>query len=73
MTFTYLNVQEVWDAFCGTYEAIYDRLGLFDSWYARNGGNLKLQDEWKSYIRVTLDSMVRRSRATFDFMYSNRE
>lgn len=42
---------------------------------ANNGAAVaipSLQDEWKEYIRVVLDSMVRRSRATFDYMYQNR-
>lgn len=76
MVFTYLNVQTVWDSFCGTYEAIYDLLGDFDTWYAQNGAAFaipSLQDEWKEFIRVTLDSMVLRSRATFDTMYQNRK
>lgn len=32
MVFTYLNSQTVWDGFCGSYEAIYDLLGDFDTW-----------------------------------------
>lgn len=75
MIFTYLNTQEVWDKFCGTYEAIYDLLGDFDTWYSQNGQGVaipNLQDEWKEYIRVSLDSLVRRSRATFDYMLAHR-
>ncbi len=75
MLFTYLNNQEVWDAFCGTYETVYDHLGDFDDWYVQNGQGFtipSLQQEWKQYIRVVLDSLVLRSRATFDFMYQNR-
>lgn len=75
MVFTYLNNQDVWNSFCGSYEAIYNLLGDFDTWYANNGAAVaipNLQNEWKQYIRDTLDSMVRRSRATFDYMYQNR-
>ncbi|POS72695.1 chitinase [Diaporthe helianthi] len=75
LVFTYLNTQQVWDGFCGSYEALYDLLGRFDTWYASNGAAVaipNLQDEWKQYIRVVLDSMVRRSKATFDYMYQNR-
>lgn len=32
MTFTYLNNQNVWNSFCGSYEGIYDQLGQFDAW-----------------------------------------
>jgi chitinase len=75
MIFNYLNTQSVWNAFCGTYEAVYDHLGDFDTWHAANGAAFaipNLQDEWKSYVRVALDSMVLRSRATFRYMYENR-
>lgn len=75
MIFNYLNTQSVWNAFCGTYEAVYDHLGDFDTWYAANGAAFaipNLQDEWKNYVRVALDSMVLRSRATFRYMYENR-
>jgi hypothetical protein len=24
----------VWDKYCDTYEAMYDALGVFDTWYA---------------------------------------
>ncbi|KAJ8128780.1 hypothetical protein O1611_g4852 [Lasiodiplodia mahajangana] len=75
MTFSYLNNPTVFDAFCGTYEAIYDLLGDFDTWWVNNGQGLtipSLQREWKDYIRTVLDSLVNRSRATFEFMYSNK-
>ncbi|CAM1509829.1 Fc.00g001640.m01.CDS01 [Cosmosporella sp. VM-42] len=76
MVFTYLDDKEVWEAFCGTYEAIYDLFGDFDTWYATNSGAQtipSLQEEWKDYIREVLDSLVRRSRATFDTLYSYRK
>lgn len=72
MTFSYLDNDEVWDAFCGTYEAIYDHFGTFDTWYAKNrkgDTDIALQLEWKNYIREVLDSLVSRSRSTFDVMY----
>lgn len=34
MIFNYLNTAAVWDAFCGTYEAVYDLMGEFDTWYS---------------------------------------
>ncbi|ROT38193.1 hypothetical protein SODALDRAFT_312748 [Sodiomyces alkalinus F11] len=73
MVFTYLNQQSVWDAFCATYEAIYELLDDFDVWYSQNGQGIAippLQDEWKEYIEVVLRSLVRRSRATFDYFYT---
>ncbi|KAH7123094.1 hypothetical protein EDB81DRAFT_813547 [Dactylonectria macrodidyma] len=71
MTFSYLNNKNVWKAFCATYEAIYEHLGDFDTWYAtnRNGDiDVSLQSEWNKYVRAVLDSLVRRSRASFDMM-----
>ena len=75
LIFNYLNNAIVWNAFCGTYEAVHAHLGDFDTWYAANGQGVtipRLQDEWRTYVRVALDSMVLRSRATFRFMYDNR-
>lgn len=73
MVFKYLSNPVVWDKFCGTYEAIYTLLGKFDSYHAtQNSGLPNLQQEWAEYIGVVLDSMVTRSRATFQYMYHNR-
>lgn len=75
LVFNYLNTKEIWEKFCGTYEAIYDLLGDFDTWYAQNGAGLtipSLQKEWKNYNREVLDSLVRRSRATLKWMYENK-
>ncbi|ATY61069.1 glycoside hydrolase family 18 [Cordyceps militaris] len=76
IVFNYLNSQTVWDAFCGTYEAIWRQMGHFDVWYAQNarGGPTipSLQKEWKEYNQVALSSVVRSARAQFDFFYQNR-
>lgn len=73
----YLNNQEVWDKFCATYEAIYGHFGSWDNWHRQAGypaGPLpSMQDEWKEYIRVVLDSFVLRARDTFDFMLRGRK
>lgn len=76
LIFTYLDQQTVWDSFCGTYEAIYDLMGQFDSWYDlnRNGAiQISLQSEWKTYIRTALDSVVLRGREMFDWMNHNKQ
>ncbi|KAM3426153.1 hypothetical protein NHJ13734_009626 [Beauveria thailandica] len=74
--FNYLNSQTVWEAFCGTYEAIWKQMGQFDDWYTKNarGGPVipSLQKEWKEYNQVLLSSVVRRARAQFDFFYQSR-
>lgn len=75
MIFNYMNSQEVWGMFCLSYEGIYDRFGEFDAWYSQHGQGVaipSLQSEWKSYMRVVLDSAVLRSRAEFDLMYTNK-
>ncbi|KAG5798604.1 hypothetical protein H9Q69_002344 [Fusarium xylarioides] len=62
MIFNYLNNQQVWDKYCAVYEAIYDHMGDFDTWYATNAAGVtipNLQKEWKDYNRILLDSMVR--------------
>ena len=76
MIFNYLNTPSVWAAFCATFEAIDVHMGDFDTWSAANGVAAtipNLQQEWRNYMRVALDSIVLRNRASFDFMYSNRK
>ncbi|KAI0190613.1 glycoside hydrolase family 18 protein [Astrocystis sublimbata] len=71
MMFEYLRHQEIWDKFCGTYEAIYTKMGEFDTWLrVSHGQGYNLQAEWKKYIRVVLDSLVLRSRSHFDNYYA---
>nr|WOD46715.1 hypothetical protein [Trichoderma atroviride] len=75
LIFSYMNNPMVWDMFCDTYEALYDRFEDFDSWYARNGGALaipSLQNEWRAFIRAMLDSIVANSRTEFDKLYTLR-
>lgn len=67
-----MNNPIIWGKFCDTYEALYDRFGDFDNWYARNGGPIaipSLQDEWKAYMRAVLDTTVNNSRVAFDRLY----
>ncbi|KAH8127670.1 hypothetical protein LI328DRAFT_130088 [Trichoderma asperelloides] len=75
LIFSYMNNQIVWDKFCHTYEALYDRFGDFDKWYTQNGGPLaipSLQNEWQAYMRAMLDSIVTNSRTEFDKLYTLR-
>ncbi|KAL2824506.1 hypothetical protein BDW59DRAFT_162394 [Aspergillus cavernicola] len=68
--FEYINTHSVFDKFCATYEAIYPLLGLWDQAYAATALNPpSLQDEWKAYIRIVLDSLVLQSRVTFEAMF----
>ncbi|RBA18191.1 chitinase [Fusarium proliferatum] len=76
MIFNYLNNQQVWDKYCAVYEAIYDHMGDFDTWYATNGAGVtipNLQKEWKDYNRILLDSMVRRMRILMEHFWNNKE
>ncbi|KAL3479632.1 hypothetical protein BJX99DRAFT_255358 [Aspergillus californicus] len=76
MIISYLNDQEVWDKFCGTYEAIYDHFGTWDNWHRLAGypaGQIvSMQGEWREYIRVVLDSFILRAKATYKYQYENR-
>ena len=66
MVFNYMNEPDVWSKFCATYEAIYDLLGQWQTYYNNKpnaplpqGLNLPdLQDEWKTYINTALDQIV---------------
>ncbi|KAJ9415052.1 hypothetical protein QL093DRAFT_2452770 [Fusarium oxysporum] len=66
MIFSYLNHKDIWPKYCAVYEAIYDHMGDFDTWYST-------QQEWKEYNRLVLDSMVRSARYTEIWMYNNKE
>ncbi|OQD86867.1 hypothetical protein PENSOL_c084G07525 [Penicillium solitum] len=78
MVFNYLNEPDVWSKFCGTYEAIYDLLGQWQTYYNNNpnapmpqGLNLPdLQDEWKTYINTALDQIVKNGKSTFNNMHT---
>ncbi|KAK4069890.1 CAZyme family GH18 [Trichoderma aggressivum f. europaeum] len=74
LVFTYLNSPEIWDMFCASYEAMYDHMGFYDSWYSVNGPGIiiNFQAEWKKYIRTALDAAVTRSRTAFDNMYQQQ-
>jgi hypothetical protein len=74
MTFSYMNHPDIVRAFCGTYEAIYEKLEFFrDYWDVEGDGDEipDLQEEWKNYIRASLDAVVDRSSDTFWWMYAN--
>lgn len=74
MVFEYMNDPEVWEKFCDTYEAIYNRLGEFDDFSARNNRNIpKIQDEWPKFIDVVLSSMANRSKGTLIWMFQKRK
>ncbi|KAJ5109963.1 hypothetical protein N7532_002608 [Penicillium argentinense] len=74
MVFEYMNDPKVWEKFCDTYEAIYNRLGEFDDFSARNNRNLpKIQEEWPIFIDVVLSSMANRSKGTFNWMFRKRK
>lgn len=73
MVFRYMNEDPVWEAFCGTYEAIHKLLGRWDDWWVKNGSGVtipSLQDEWREYIESVLTSLVNRSKASFDFHFT---
>ncbi|KAJ5124984.1 uncharacterized protein N7515_008809 [Penicillium bovifimosum] len=73
MVFEYINHPDVWEKFCATYEAIYNRLGEFDEYHSRKGNSFPvLQDEWPKYIDVVLKSMANRSRGTLSWMFQQR-
>lgn len=75
MIFNYINAKEVWDKFCASYEAMYDHMDAFNTFYARKGQAVtipNLQVEWEEFIRTTLDTLATRSLTAFDMMYQNR-
>ncbi|EGU74598.1 hypothetical protein FOXB_14896, partial [Fusarium oxysporum f. sp. conglutinans Fo5176] len=77
MIFSYLNHKDIWPKYCAVYEAIYDHMGDFDTWYSTQQGAgttiPSLLKEWREYNRLVLDSMVHRARDTETWMYNNKE
>lgn len=73
MVFEYMNHPDVWEKFCDTYEAIYNRLGEFDDYHEQQKTGLPtLQDEWPKFINVVLSSMATRSQGTLLAMFHLR-
>jgi chitinase len=73
MIFEYMNNPDVWEKFCDTYEAIYDRLGEFDNYHQQQQTGLpSLQDEWPKFIDVVLTSIARRTKGTLALMFARR-
>ncbi|KAI1340016.1 hypothetical protein F5Y15DRAFT_423445 [Xylariaceae sp. FL0016] len=79
MVFNYMNNVNIWDKFCRTFEGIYTHMDDFDSWYSGQvlhndapDHGVSLADEWAKFIRVTLDSMVLRSRILFQILKDTR-
>lgn len=60
--------------FCASYEAMYQHMGFYDSWYSVNGPGIVInfQAEWKKFIRTALDAAVTRARTAFDNMYQQQ-
>ncbi|KAL7959945.1 hypothetical protein V8C34DRAFT_92673 [Trichoderma compactum] len=75
LVFTYLNTPEIWDMFCASYEAMYQHMGNYNSWYSANGPGIAIdfQAEWKKFIRTALDAAVTRARTAFDNMYQQHK
>lgn len=68
MVFEYLNHPDIWKKFCDTYEALWEQMGNFDTFYATQSSAPtipSLQDEWKEFIEVVLTSLVYNTRKTF--------
>lgn len=60
--------------FCASYEAMYQHMGTYNSWYSVNGPGIAIdfQAEWKKFIRTALDAAVTRARTAFDNMYQQQ-
>ncbi|KAH0499712.1 hypothetical protein TgHK011_006887 [Trichoderma gracile] len=76
LVFSYMNNAIIWTKFCDTYEALYELLGKFDTWYAARGAGVaipSLQDEWRVFTRAVLHSMGLNAQRSLDWMYRNRK
>jgi hypothetical protein len=71
-----MNHNDIWDMWCSTFNGIRTRLDRFDNWYAANKGpndpDITLVDEWDRFHQVLLQSIVKKYRASWDFLYNNR-
>jgi chitinase len=72
MVFEYMNHADIWKKFCDTYEALWEQMGNFDTFYATRSAAPaipSLQDEWKEFIETVLTSMVHNTRTTFQIQW----
>ncbi|EXK80363.1 hypothetical protein FOQG_15145 [Fusarium oxysporum f. sp. raphani 54005] len=72
MVFEYMNHPDIWKKFCDTYEALWEQMGNFDTFYATQSSAPtipSLQDEWKEFIEVVLTSLVHNTRTTFQIQW----
>ncbi|KAF2137102.1 uncharacterized protein K452DRAFT_114250 [Aplosporella prunicola CBS 121167] len=72
--FTYMALDPVWRAFCGTYNGIYNDLHTFSNWYNGQPGNaqIALHTDWANFVRITLDSVVLNGRSKLQAFYAQR-
>ena len=76
MGFTYMNLPDIIDAYCLTYEGIYTLMGQFDTWYAQqnpNGPVPAMQDKWKAYNRELLNNVVVKSHEVASTWFNRLE
>lgn len=74
LLFNYMNHDDVWDMWCDTYNAMRVHLDEFDKFYPKgqNDPDVTLVDEWDKYNRAALDSIVVRTRKSWDWLHDNR-
>ncbi|RGP61415.1 glycosyl hydrolases family 18 [Fusarium longipes] len=74
LVFGYMGRDDIWDAFCASYNGILDLMEQFDAWYLKKSTNKSdLAAEWVKFIRSELDMVVKQARDDVKRMYQKKK
>ncbi|KAF5974968.1 glycoside hydrolase family 18 [Fusarium coicis] len=72
--FGYMGRDDIWGAFCDSYNGILDLMETFDTWYFKESKSTSdLAAQWVSFIRSELDMVSRQARADVKSMYRQKK
>ncbi|KAF5557753.1 glycosyl hydrolase family 18 [Fusarium napiforme] len=72
--FGYMGRDDIWGAFCDSYNGILDLMETFDTWYLKESKSTSdLAAQWVSFIRSELDMVARQAQADVRSMYRQKK
>ncbi|KAF5980123.1 glycoside hydrolase family 18 protein [Fusarium bulbicola] len=74
LIFGYMGRDEVWEAFCDSYNGMLDLMERFDAWYLKETKKTSdLATQWSDFIRSELDMVVRQARSDVKRLYDQKK
>ncbi|SPJ91021.1 uncharacterized protein FTOL_13423 [Fusarium torulosum] len=74
LIFGYMGRDEVWGAFCDSYNGILDLMALFDAWYLKKSTNTSdLAAQWVKFIRSELDMVAKQAQDDVKRLYGRKK